>query len=64
MKIQSEKGRDGTLVNPWPGKGIDVYRDDKKVDTLKGDRVVLKTQAGTTSVLVSEGGSVKGNAGC
>ena len=55
VKIQSEKGRPCTLVNPWPGKAIDVYRDGKKVDSLKGERVVLKTEAGATVVLSSEG---------
>ena len=55
VKIHSEKGRPCTLVNPWPGKAIDVYRDGKKVDSLKGERVVLKTEAGATVVLSSEG---------
>jgi len=55
VKITSEKGRDCTLVNPWQGKGIDVYQDGKKIDKLKGDRVVLKTKAGTTVILGPEG---------
>ena len=55
VKITSERGRDCTLVNPWPGKGIDVYRDGKLVETRKGERVVLKTEAGATIVLGPEG---------
>ncbi len=55
VKITSEKGRDCTLLNPWPGKEICVYRDGVKVDTLKGDKVVLKTQAGQTSLLGPQG---------
>ncbi|MEI8372755.1 MAG: hypothetical protein WCJ35_07965 [Planctomycetota bacterium] len=55
VKITSEKGRPCTLVNPWPGKSMDVYRDGKKVEKLKGERVVLKTEAGATVVLVPEG---------
>lgn len=51
--IHSEKGRPCTLVNPWPGKSIDVFRDGKKIDNLRGDRVVLKTEAGATFSLVS-----------
>jgi len=51
VEIHSEKGRDCTLVNPWPGKNITVYRKGKKVDTLKGDRIVMKTKAGDTVVL-------------
>lgn len=53
--IHSEKGRPCTLVNPWPGKSIDVFRDGKKVETLLGDRVVLQTEAGATFSLVSSG---------
>lgn len=58
VKILSEKGRDLTMVNPWPGKGFDVYLNDRKVDTLKGEKVVLKAEAGATVVLVSEGKTV------
>jgi hypothetical protein len=43
------------MVNPWPGKAVDVYRDGKKVETLKGERVVMKTAAGGTVVLGPEG---------
>jgi len=55
VKVVSEKGRPCTLVNPWPGKAIGVQRDGRKVDTLKGERVVLKTRAGETIVLGPEG---------
>ena len=51
VRIQSEKGRDCTIVNPWPGKAAIVYRDGKKVDTLKGDRFTLKSKAGETIML-------------
>ncbi|MEI6655279.1 MAG: hypothetical protein WCP45_10955 [Verrucomicrobiota bacterium] len=60
VKIFSEMGRPCTLVNPWPGKTIDVYRDGKKSATLKGERVVLKTEAGATLVLVGEGSALPG----
>lgn len=62
IKIHSEKGRDCTLVNPWPGKSVDVYRDSKKIATLKGERVVMKTEAGVTVVLVPEGVGVPADA--
>ena len=55
VKIHSEKGRNLTLVNPWPSKAIDVYQDGQEVDTLKGDRVTMKTKAGETVVLGPEG---------
>jgi len=48
VKIYSEKGRDCTLVNPWSAKGVVVYRNGKRSETLKGDRVVIKTTAGGT----------------
>ena len=63
VSIFSEKGRDCTLANPWPGKSVDVYRDGKKVETLKGERVVLKTEAGVTVVLGPEGKGVPADAG-
>jgi hypothetical protein len=55
VKIHSERGRNCTLVNPWPGKPVDVYRDGKKLETLKGERIVMKTEAGGTVVLGPEG---------
>jgi hypothetical protein len=51
IKIHSEKGRDCTFVNPWPGMAVDVYRKGKKVDTLKGDRIVMKTGTRDSVVL-------------
>ena len=55
VKITSEKGRDCTVVNPWPGKSVEVYRDGKKVQTLTGERIMMKTEAGATVVLGPEG---------
>jgi len=59
VKIHSEKGRPCTLVNPWPGKAVDVYRDGTKIATLHGERVTLKTDAGATVVLGPEGAGCK-----
>jgi alpha-L-fucosidase 2 len=58
VRITSEQGRPCTLVNPWPGKAVDVYHNGSRIDTLKGERVVLKTQAGATFVLGPEGAGV------
>ena len=63
VKIHSEQGRPCTMVNPWPGKPVDVYRDGKKVETLKGGRMVLKTEAGATVVLGPEGAGCPADAG-
>ena len=55
VKIHSEKGRDCTIVNPWPGKTVIVYRDGRKIATLKGDRFVIETKARETVVLGPQG---------
>jgi hypothetical protein len=44
-----------TLVNPRPGKAVGFYRDGKKVETLKGERFVMKTEASATVVPGPEG---------
>ena len=56
VRIHSEKGRRCTLVNPWPTQEVDVYRAGRKVATLKGTRILMKTEAGTTVVLGPAGG--------
>lgn len=55
VRLTSEQGRACTLVNPWPGKAVNVYRDGNLLETLQGERVVLKTQAGLTVVLGPQG---------
>lgn len=55
VRIESEKGRDCTVVNPWPGKSVDVYCEGRKIETLSGDRFTRKTKAGETVVLVPKG---------
>ena len=56
VKIHSEKGRDCTLVNPWPKRPVDVYRGGKKTATLRGERILMKTKAAATVVLCPAGG--------
>ena len=46
IRIVSEKGRDCQLQNPWPGKPVTVFRNDRKAETLTGERLSLKTTAG------------------
>ncbi len=55
VRIFSEKGRDCTFVNPWPGKPVDAYRNGQKTDTLQGERITTKTTAGETLLLVPAG---------
>ena len=43
------------MVNPWAGKSVDVYCAGKKVETLRGDRFVMKTTPGSIYMLSPEG---------
>ncbi|MFC1738530.1 glycoside hydrolase family 95-like protein [Planctomycetota bacterium] len=53
--IESEKGRDCTVLNPWPGKAVALYRNGSKAETLKGDRFTFKTKNGENISLVPDG---------
>lgn len=46
VKILSEKGRDCTVVNPWPDRKAQVFRNGKKAETVAGERFTLKTTPG------------------
>ncbi len=48
VKIVSEQGRDCTVVNPWPGKEVVLYRAGRKAETLEGERFTFKTARGET----------------
>ncbi len=41
--VKSEKGRDCTVLNPWPGKEVTLYRNGSKAEVLKGNRFTFKT---------------------
>jgi len=43
VKIISEKGRNCTILNPWPGNKVILYRNGKKGETLSGERLIFKT---------------------
>jgi hypothetical protein len=46
VRIVSEKGSPCTIVNPWPGKRVVVYRRGAKAETLSGNRFTFETTAG------------------
>lgn len=48
VKIHSEKGRDGTLQNHWPGKTACVMRNGRPAESVTGSRLMLKSCAGET----------------
>jgi len=54
VKITSEKGRDCTLVNPWPGKFVRVIRNGKPAKSALGERFTLKTNINETLELQPE----------
>jgi len=54
VKILSEKGRDCTIVNPWPGHEARVLRDGKPAESESGERFTLKTSAAETLDLKPE----------
>ena len=54
VTIHSEKGRDCTVQNPWPGQKIRLVRSAQPVETVAGDRVTFKTAANETIALVPQ----------
>ena len=67
MKIVSEKGRDCTVQNPWPGNRVHVIRAGLPSDlsaiaseataealAKEGDRFTIKTAVGETIELESQ----------
>jgi len=44
--IASEKGRDCTVVNPWPEKAVTLRRNGAKVETVSGQRFTFNTRKG------------------
>jgi len=45
VTILSEKGCDCTVVNPWPGKQVQLFRNGETAEVVEGDRLILKTSA-------------------
>jgi len=48
VTIHSERGRDCTLVNPWPGENARLLRSGRVAEVLSGRRFVFRTQPGET----------------
>lgn len=51
VRLHSERGRHCTLVNPWPGQEIQLYRNGKAAERLQGDRVSFQTSTGEEILL-------------
>ncbi len=54
VNITSEKGRDCTVHNPWPGKTVRVVRNGKPAEVASGKRFTLKTARGENVELKSQ----------
>ena len=54
VRIQSEKGKVCTLLNPWPGKLAGVWRNGKRAGSVSGQRLELDTHPGELIVLQME----------
>lgn len=48
INIFSEKGTPCSIVNPWPGKEVQVIRNGQKAELVRGERFTLKTSANET----------------
>lgn len=57
--IESEKGRDCRIRNPWSDRAAIIYRDGKKAETLTGNRLALRTDVGEKISLCPKGISLK-----
>lgn len=54
VKIVSEKGRDCTVQNPWPGKSVQIIRDGKSAEVVSGERFTFKTHPGEAIKLMQK----------
>jgi alpha-L-fucosidase 2 len=54
VTIRSEKERDCTVQNPWPGRSIRLVRNTKPAEIASGSRITFKTTAGEAIELLPE----------
>jgi len=52
--IESEKGRDGTLANPWPNETVRVVRNGAPAAKASGERLHLTTAPGERILLTPQ----------
>ncbi|GGI45610.1 hypothetical protein GCM10008018_13020 [Paenibacillus marchantiophytorum] len=61
VDITSEKGKDLSVMNPWPGKEVEVYEDGVRIEATKstnhsGEIYTVPTKANSSYVLKQTGG--------
>jgi len=57
--VESEKGRECIILNPWPHKTVSVLRNGKESETTSGTTLRFTTEPGEQLILVPEGTSAK-----
>ncbi len=64
VRIESEKGRECKLLNPWPESEVVLYRNGAKAETIHGEHLIFRTSVGENIRLtpIQEGG--KGGKSC
>ena len=55
VRVASRRGRELTLVNPWPGRAVRVYRDGADAGMAEGDELVFATSPGETICIAPDG---------
>ena len=55
VRVVSGKGRDLTLVNPWAGRTVRIFRNGADAGTAEGEEIVLRTSADETILLAPDG---------
>jgi hypothetical protein len=61
VRIRSEKGRDCTLLNPWPGRAVTLTRNGQPGETVSGDRFTFKTGPNETVIATAPPTPRQGN---
>jgi hypothetical protein len=55
VELESERGGEALVANPWPDSAVDVYRGGRRRATVAGARFALDTRRGERLVLVRRG---------
>ena len=60
IEIFSEKGKECTVLNPWPGKSLSILDSNgKQVDhSTSGDKIIFPTKSGESYIMKNSGISV------
>ncbi len=57
LTVESEKGRECILQNPWPGRTVKLTRNGRPAEALTGDPLRIRTAAGERIALAPQDGA-------